>query len=574
MNPKIRKGMIIGVGLCVIAGGVYGVSKLANTGDSVPVTPVSMMNIGYYENPLSSSGMVYDAQNQSIYTDGTKTITEVFVSVGQQVHAGDRLLSYDLTSLNLAVELSRLETDRIANSITLAEHELKQLENTVPDPEPDIDPEPVPEPEPVLPGRAQKDANGAYPYVVTLQDAYNAISEQVFSYCLSENVPDENSLWMSERPEAEEGKTLYYRLAVTYTDGRVEVSEPAEVNGRSEAALIIQTGSKDNPYTFRLQENGVVYGKTINEGKDLNTKAYLCFEIHDAEGNITTQWLVRCDAFGTCMDTDAYDVAKHTIAQPEPVIEEPVIEEPGSGYTAVQLARAIRDKKQEIRRLNLDLRKAQLQLDSDSAALSDGVVYAKRDGVVRKACDPSAPPQDGSAFLEVASGTGLYVSGFVSELVKDQIHAGDPVTGYSWNSGQSVNASVVSVDDYPTSAGYYNGEGNPNVSYYAFEAYIEDTSGLSAGDYLELTIGEGRETEAIYISRAFVRKDAGGYYVLKDDNGVLVKQSVRVGKTVWGEYMEILEGLSVDDAITFPYGKNAKEGRSTVLDENMEAYYG
>ncbi|MGM9941844.1 MAG: hypothetical protein ACI32N_07650 [Bulleidia sp.] len=574
MNSKIRKGMIIGVGLCVIAGGAYGVSKLVNTGGSVPVTPVSMLNIGYYENPLSSSGMVYDAQNQSIYNDSTKTITEVFVTVGQQVHAGDRLLSYDLTSLNLAVELSRLETERISNSITLAEHELKQLQNIVPDPEPEVEPEPAPQPEPVLPARAQKDANGAYPYVVTLQDAYNAVRQQVFSYCLSASTPDENSVWLEQRPEEEEGKTLYYRLAVTYTDGREEVSEPAEVNGRSEDVLVVQTGTKDHPYTFRLQENGLVYGKTINEGKDLGSKAYLSFEIYDAEGALTTQWLVRADTFGPCLDTDAYDVAKHTIHEPEPVIEEPVIEETGSGYTAVQLARAIRDKKQEIRKLNLDLKKAQLQLDADSAALSDGIVYAKRDGIVRKACDPSAPPQDGSAFLEVASGTGLYVSGFVSELVKDQIHVGDSVTGYSWNSGQNVNASVVSVDEDPTGAGYYNGEGNPNVSYYAFEAYIEDSGGLSTGDYLELTIGEGRETESLYISRAFVRKDAQGYYVLKDDNGVLVRQDVRVGKTVWGEYMEILEGLSSEDAITFPYGKDAKEGRKTVLDENMEAYYG
>ena len=110
MKPVMKKILIGGVAVCVIGGGIYAGVTAMNKSGSVEVTPVSMLNIGYYENPLSSSGMVTDAQNQSVYADGTKVITEVFVSEGQQVHAGDPLLSYDLTSLNLAVELSRLET--------------------------------------------------------------------------------------------------------------------------------------------------------------------------------------------------------------------------------------------------------------------------------------------------------------------------------------------------------------------------------------------------------------------------------------------------------------------------------
>ena len=258
----------------------------------------------------------------------------------------------------------------------------------------------------------------------------------------------------------------------------------------------------------------------------------------------------------------------------EIISEEPVVEQqPMSGYTASQLARAIRDQKQEIRRLNLELKKAQLKLDGDRDALSDGVVYARRDGIVRKVSDPSSPPQDGSAFLEVASGTGMYVSGFVSELVYDRVNVGDTVTGYSWNTGKSVTASVISKDDYPTSAGYYNGEGNPNASYYAFEAYIEDTSNVKSGDYLELTVGETVMNSSLWISRAYIRKDNEGYYALKDDNGKLVRQSVKIGRTVWGEYYEILDGLNEEDSIAFPYGKNAKAGKNTSV-QNMEDYYG
>lgn len=581
MKPVMKKILIGGITVCVIGGGIYaGVSTMNNSG-SVEVTPVSMLNIGYSENPLSSSGMVTDAQNQSVYADGTKVITEVFVTEGQQVKAGDRLLSYDLTSLNMAVELSRLETDRIANNITLAEHELAQLQQITPDPEEEMEPQPQPEPVPVLPEAALPDEHGARTHIISLTEADNAVKEQVFDYCQVNNpddttvgVPDEDTVWVSERPLPQTGTTIYYRLTVRYHNDQVKVSTPAVLTEEmQEETLVEKTGTMANPYTFQLSEQGIVYGKVINQAKDLGEKTYLSFVIKDENGEVITDWLIRADTFASCEDTDGFDVRNHVKAE-TPVTEVPPVEDrPMSGYTATQLARAIRDKKQEIRKLNLELKKAQLKLEGDKAALSDGIVYAKRDGYVRKVSDPASPPQDGSAFLEVASGTGLYVSGFISELVYDRVNVGDTVTGYSWNTGANVTASIVSKDDFPTSAGYYNGEGNPNASYYAFEAYIEDTSSVKSGDYLELTVGESVSSSSLWISRAYIRKDNQGFYALKDEGGKLVRQSVKVGRTVWGEYYEILDGLNEEDSIAFPYGKNVKEGKKTsVMD--MEDYNG
>ena len=37
-----------------------------------------------------------------------------------------------------------------------------------------------------------------------------------------------------------------------------------------------------------------------------------------------------------------------------------------------------------------------------------------------------------------------------------------------------------------------------------------------------------------------------------------------LGKSLWGSYTEILSGLSADDLIAFPYGKNVKEGVPAV----------
>ena len=36
------------------------------------------------------------------------------------------------------------------------------------------------------------------------------------------------------------------------------------------------------------------------------------------------------------------------------------------------------------------------------------------------------------------------------------------------------------------------------------------------------------------------------------------------GKSLWGSYTEILSGLTVEDKVAFPYGKNVKPGAATA----------
>ncbi len=47
---------------------------------------------------------------------------------------------------------------------------------------------------------------------------------------------------------------------------------------------------------------------------------------------------------------------------------------------------------------------------------------------------------------------------------------------------------------YLLSNSNYNGSGNPNVSYYDFEAYAKDASKIQAGEYLELTFNSASDT--------------------------------------------------------------------------------
>ena len=185
--------------------------------------------------------------------------------------------------------------------------------------------------------------------------------------------------------------------------------------------------------------------------------------------------------------------------------------------------------------------------------------------------DPDQKQDDGDAFLVVTGDDGLYVSGTISELLLDEVKPGTVVTANSWESGMTFEATVTSVSDYPVSGNSW-GEGNPNVSYYQYTAYMEDSSALKNGEYVDLAIKTNRsETGGIYLDKAYVRQEDGKSYVMMaDENNQLKKQYVVTGKTVYGSAIEIKSGLTEDDKIAFPYGKTAVEGAAVTEDESIE----
>ena len=123
MKPSIKKGIII-TSICAFT--LVGIKFYLNSTNKIDVNSVSTLNTGYWDNPSTSTGFVSNSDTQSVLYDASKTITQVFVQEGQQVNAGDPLLSYDLTTLQSAVDTSQLDVEKAQNAITLAEHELKK----------------------------------------------------------------------------------------------------------------------------------------------------------------------------------------------------------------------------------------------------------------------------------------------------------------------------------------------------------------------------------------------------------------------------------------------------------------
>lgn len=523
-----KKIIIILIVLVVLAGsitgGVYAYKSYQSNNLLAEVQSVANLNWGYYGDSMESYGTVTNDMSQDIYLDAEQTVSEVYVEEGQQVSVGDKLLAYDITSLELQLEMKKLDVQSTQNDITIAQKELETLKNTVPIPDTPVVTEPEPEPEP------EPETESETEVPEKTDGAYNYISDKAKAYA---------------------------------GDGEKE------------------------PLTFLCTQQAVVYGSYLNYLKENSYTAI--FEIREGnkkKGTLISSWTVNGAAMEKVDDAsewsvlDRQEVAEEPETETEPEIEEPVVEEPEviepEGYTAAELAKEITKKQNELKDLDLAKRTGELEVTQLEKQLEDGTVYATINGIVKTVQDPENLPSDGSAFLSVAGSDGLYVSGQLSEMVLDKVKVGQMVTATSWESNTTVTATITSISDYPIDSSSYYGEGNPNSSYYAYTAYIEDATGLTNGESVSLSmdVASAESGTGIYLEKGYVRDENGKSYVYKaGEDDRLVKQYVTTGMTVYGQAVEITSGLTETDRIAFPYGKTAKEGVKVTGEDSSDIAY-
>ena len=107
-NKKLKKRLIVlGVVAVLLAGGIIGgvqYMNYKNDQKTVEVVPMMYVSNTYWGDQTSSSGNIVADYMQELYPDSSKSISEIFVTEGQQVAIGDPLLQYNRESLELDVE--------------------------------------------------------------------------------------------------------------------------------------------------------------------------------------------------------------------------------------------------------------------------------------------------------------------------------------------------------------------------------------------------------------------------------------------------------------------------------------
>ncbi len=520
-----KKGIIIAmVSLGVVGGAIYGgIKAYQNYQDNsleADVEAISNINQFYFGQDMTSVGTVKNDFSQSVYLLEDKNVSEVYVEEGQKVSEGDPLIAYDMTLSELEMEMKELDVATTANKLEAAKKQLEKLRamkpisrNPAPAPTPVAPPQPTPEPEQPEPAPEPQMTGPAYNYIT----------------------PDSEP---SGGAGTAEEPYVYLCMPGCYVYG-------AFINGISQ--------EQENPVyvSLEIHKKNVLTGKLLGSWK-LSGEGGLPMVEDDSRWSVATRSQIVEEEEEDPEDDEWMDEEPEDVPEPE---------EP-EGYTAEELAKMIRDKEENIRDLDLASRKAQLELEQMKQVSDDGIVRAAITGIVKDLSEVQEISNDGSPFLTVSGSEGLYVSGALSELQLGQVEVGQVIYANSWESGKNFEASITEISEYPDTSSEVWGEGNPNVSYYPYTAYIEDSEGLSNGETVELTMSNQKESQdGICISKAYIRQDDGGKYVMKaGGDGRLVKQYVKTGRILWGDSTEIVEGLTMEDRIAFPYGKAAKEG--------------
>lgn len=535
--------------LALAAGGFFGLRWWRNSNKIVKVMPVANLSMGYWGDETSYEGMVIDAETQYIYADSDKRVNQVYVTAGQSVKAGDPLLSYDMTSLEISLEMQKLEIQTYVTDIAKAQRQLEKLRNTTPV-EPTPEPtDPIETDDPEKPDENEPKKNGeAWDKLISIDQAQ--IVEDIY-------------LGADPGCDATEPDCMDDQEAYDDTEGPV--------------------GKR---YRFLVTENAAIYGSFFNETQDLESTDMILIETSKDNSFKTskTVWEFHPSRMPVLNDGESWDIhgnpyvpEQESSDEPEDIPEDeefPDDEDYEPEYTAEDLKRAIEYQERLLRDLDLDRRKAELELKELEEEMSDGIVRAKRDGVVVTAHSADEVMTDGEVFVHISSGTGVYIQGTVSELQLDQITPGQTVYARSWMSDANLTAVVQSVDSWPVSQRVW-GAGNPNVSYYYFTAYAEDADNINSGDYLSLTLDNAGMDYAnkITLSTGYVRNEGGRKYVMMDNNGILRRQYVSTGKIYYGEVIEITDGLSMENCIAFPYGDGAIEGVKTEVTDDYGGFY-
>ena len=353
------------------------------------------------------------------------------------------------------------------------------------------------------------------------------------------------------------------------------------------------TGTEEDPYIFlcsSAKEKVTVTGGFFNkmagyseDGTQIEHQGGYWYQLEfhqldkignyeDRKESCTGYYLIN----GSLLEKSVYEFAEveFTLADASRYENDNDADNDGSGGgdstepagTTVSRADAIKYQNSKIASLKLDIQESDIKISQLEKKANKKLVSSKLDGTVSYVGDVSSgTTTDGKALLKVKSEDGYYVVGAVSELMLDTVKEGTKLSCTSYTSGQ-FEAEIMDVSEYPVDSSNYYGDNNPNVSYYAFTAVVDDKSlQFDTPDYVMVELqNSAADNGSMVLSKAFVKSENGKNYVYKDDNGVLKKQEIRVGATVDGGYDIIIKGgISSDDKLAFPYGKDVVEGAKT-----------
>lgn len=561
MSKKLKKGIIAAACVVGVCGAVWGgltIARNAQRGDVNVYAVNECAMTDYWGDTSNTSGMVTTDKLQKIYISQSQTVKKVWVKEGDSVKKGTVLVSYDSTLTQATVERAKIDYDRQTENLEVMKNELellkkaknketlqaeydklekelnKLIEDATKSPDDDTDVVDlthinITSDMKLGTGSGNDKDNAIYYYRTTDSDGGFALSQADLMRIFSSLGKTDGTLYLvfvtragNKLGGAVMGNEGYILTAVT-EDGPSGVSQDPQqppAGGTTAKKLVSVTVKPWNNGFKPFTDGAPDYGDKKAEIEKLQRQMAQVQELLDAS------------------------------------------------MTQLDLNKAILEKAQAVKEQEVNLKVAKLKLDKKLAELGDGNVYAEFDGTVKAVRDPDEAYNNSEAVVELSGGGGYYVTGTLSEMDLGSVQVGDSVSISSWMTGAACEGTIVSIDDYPTSNGNNWGDGNSNVSYYPFKVFVTEDANLQPNDYVDIQYQKDTSAEesgsSLYLESMFIRTDNGKSYVMaRGDDGRLEQRWVQTGRDLWGSYTQIRGGLTIDDYVAFPYGRDVVEGAHT-----------
>lgn len=563
MSKKLKKGIIAAACVVGVCGAVWGgltIARNAQRGDVnvYAVNDFAMTN--YWGDTSNTSGMVTTDKLQKIYISQSQTVKKVWVKEGDTVKKGTALVSYDSTLTQATVERAKIDYDRQTENLEVMKNELEllkkaknketlqaeydKLEKELAEEIAKLDKEggykpdePIEEGKLEVKGATGNSENAPLYYQIKSTTLLNDQTLKGILTALKRSTPMGTTT------------TVSTYVVLVYREGDKMGGEPV-----SRGLVITETFTPDSTgETSTTPGEGGETSTTPGEGggESGSGTVKLSFRFCDLTGYVDPE---------RTYSSDKYKELTRKIAQIQELLD--------TSMTQLDLNKAILEKAQAVKEQEVNLKVAKLKLDKKLAELGDGNVYAEFDGTVKAVRDPDEAYNNSEAVVELSGGGGYYVTGTLSEMDLGSVQVGDTVSISSWMTGAACEGTIVSIDDYPTSNGNNWGDGNSNVSYYPFKVFVTEDANLQPNDYVDIQYQKDTSAEesgsSLYLESMFIRTDNGKSYVMaRGEDGRLEQRWVQTGRDLWGSYTQIRGGLTIDDYVAFPYGRDVVEGAHT-----------
>lgn len=535
---KITLTVLVAV---AVAGGVLAFFLTRQPTKEVTVVPVGNIYTSYWGDSKTLDGYVTTGSMQEVYMT-EEGFDKVAVKEGDRVRKGDVLVEYDNTQAQLMLKGDQAKINLLKSQIAAFEKQIKE----------------------------------SYLKISTLESALAGKPD-------TPPAGDDSAVTPPPAP------------VLTAQDTLSDISHAVNFGAAG-------VGTPEVPYRFLCTRDGAV---TTEFWKSFPSTAYHCIVDIYTDTNCS-QWVARWTinttfvttpqevwkvTDGLHFDSDTGDIIGFdgtklfpygalTLRMPQDLIEKiPVGEDTEEvPKTKAEIEAEIKALREEIdncnRQMNTtqqELRQAQITYEKNKMTYTGHEIRSSIDGVVATLGDAATPI--GEVFLRVQGESRFAVTLYVNELMLRDITIGTEVQLMCYESGTMASAVITEIGTEPV-PNYYSG-GNSNASTYQVTAEISDPEAQPRlGEWCQATLDgqmPDEPADTIYLPLFVIREDEGGEYVMRaDEKEQLQKQYITTGKSLWGSYVEIKEGVTMEDRLAFPYGKAVREGAPVVDGQYFE----